>query len=533
LESWIDVLLKHRRAQQSNVFLIQTADPERFNEALSIKLPKKGEQQVVIYRPHVLLLSRFEDEGEKPIEVDLVGGIFNQLNTMLSENTTLLLIETILTSSGAETVRPWLQYWSHNNKLFAKQSTVLVFTASTSFFPEALRRLCVEIEPPISTSPERERVVRSVREEIVKGASAKGIDTPLADDEHFNTILPSIIQLSSGLTLHEISVASRLSFFEHRDFKPEVYSAMRTRILSSYGLSLEEPKRGFESVGGYSYIKTWLIQRIKNPILNPVQYQKYGIPAPKGLILYGYPGCGKTWIAKALAKELSLPFVYLRPSDFLRGIVGETEARAKQIISLIEALAPVVVFIDECDQLLMNRSQMVSTDSGVSARLTSSLLEWLGSEDRQAFIVGATNFVERVDPAFLRPGRVDKTALVLTPDRDARKEILHIHLNVIKKRPVENLNLDEIADKTVMWTGAELEQLVNEASWLAVEQGSPITTEIMLKAMKTIKPELSERKKRLQEYIKIYNSLENADPYFQQQISQTEDAVIASLFDNL
>jgi SpoVK/Ycf46/Vps4 family AAA+-type ATPase len=84
-----------------------------------------------------------------------------------------------------------------------------------------------------------------------------------------------------------------------------------------------------------------------------------------------------------------------------------------------------------------------------------------------------------------------------------------------------------------MWTGAELEQLVNEASWLAVEENSPITTEIMLKAMKTIKPELSERKKRLQEYIKIYNSLENADPYFQQQISQTEDAVIASLFDNL
>lgn len=226
----------------------------------------------------------------------------------------------------------------------------------------------------------------------------------------------------------------------------------------------------------------------------------------------------ETWIAKALAKELGLPFVYLRPSDFLRGIVGETEGRVKQVISIIEALAPVIVFIDECDQLLVSRASVMSTDSGVSSRMTSGLLEWLGGEERKAFVIGATNWVEKIDSAFLRPGRMDKTALILTPDLAARKGIMRVHLEVLKHRPVKDVDYDLLASKTEWWSGAELEALVNEASWIAVEKDVPITTDVLTASMQNISPDIGERKKKVQTYIGTYKTLENQDPYFLQQI---------------
>jgi SpoVK/Ycf46/Vps4 family AAA+-type ATPase len=286
-------------------------------------------------------------------------------------------------------------------------------------------------------------------------------------------------------------------------------------LLKEMGLEYIQPTRGFESVGGYDYLKQYISNRIIKVLRNPEVATKYGLGVPKGILLYGPPGTGKTWISKALAKEVGLPMIVIDPSTFLRGIVGETEARVKQVTQIIESLAPIIVFIDEFDQLTLSRQAVMSTDSGVSRRMTNMLLAWLGDENRKSFIVGATNFVSDVDPAFLRPGRLDEVIPVLLPDVKARAEILKVHTSIIRKVPVSNVDLNEIAKKTYMWSGAELEKLVVEASSLAMIENSEYVTESHFnEAMRSIEVNVSERERRLRLMIEELKKLENVNRSF-------------------
>jgi SpoVK/Ycf46/Vps4 family AAA+-type ATPase len=207
--------------------------------------------------------------------------------------------------------------------------------------------------------------------------------------------------------------------------------------------------------------------------------------------------------------------VVIDASTFLRGIVGETEMRIKQVTQLIESLAPVVVFIDEFDQLALSRQAVVSTDSGVSRRMANMLLSWLGSEERRSFVVGATNFVQDVDPAFLRPGRIDEIIPVFYPDFRARLEILNVHTSIVRKVPLKDVNLEEIAKRTYMWTGAELEKLVLEAAALAMTENSEhVTQEHFEQALRSIEVNINEREQRLKQMITELKKLEIVNQSF-------------------
>jgi SpoVK/Ycf46/Vps4 family AAA+-type ATPase len=189
--------------------------------------------------------------------------------------------------------------------------------------------------------------------------------------------------------------------------------------------------------------------------------------------------------------------------------------RVKQVTQLIESLAPVVVFIDEFDQLALSRQAIVSTDSGVSRRMTNMLLAWLGSEDRKSFVVGATNFVSDVDPAFLRPGRLDEVIPVFYPDYKARLEILKVHTSVIRKVPLKDVSLEEIAKRTYMWSGAELEKLIVEATSLAMTENSEhVTQEHFEQALRSIEVNVNEREQRLKQMINELRRLEIVNQAF-------------------
>ncbi len=221
-----------------------------------------------------------------------------------------------------------------------------------------------------------------------------------------------------------------------------------------------------------------------------------------------------TFFAKALAKEIGLPLLKIDPSTFLRGIVGETEARVKQITNLIESFAPVIVFIDEIDQIAMARGRVMSTDSGVSRRLTNMLLDWLGDRDRKSIVIGATNFISDLDPAFIRPGRIDEIIPILLPDKEARKEILRIHTTVLRHMPIKDVDFDDLAEKTYGWTGAEIEKLVVEAGFTALSEGTDVMHKHFLTALKTIEVNVEERERRLSEMLSEVNKLENINKAF-------------------
>jgi len=317
------------------------------------------------------------------------------------------------------------------------------------------------------------------------------------------------------LNLHDIQTAFIESLLMHQNISIPVFTDYKIGILKNYGMFYVEPTRGFESVGGYEYLKNYIRNRIINVIKNPEKAEALGLKIPKGLLLYGPPGCGKTFLAKALAKELNLPMITLSPADLLRGIVGETEERTRQLGQLIESLAPIVVFIDEFDQLAIARGATFMGDSGVSRRMQSTLLEWLGDEKRKAFIVGATNFVTELDPAFIRPGRIDEIVLMLYPDCQAREEILKVQTSIIKKVPTGNVDFNELAKKTFLFSGAELEKLVMEAASNAfIRNSGTVEQEDFINALNIFKINADERLRRVQQMISEIQKLESVNQAF-------------------
>jgi len=345
-----------------------------------------------------------------------------------------------------------------------------------------------------------------------------------------------IVNASGGLNLHEVSTAALESFKKHRNFVVQEFTNYKIKLLREAGLEYIEPRRGFESVGGYDYLKQYVLKRIITVLRKPEVAKHYGIPIPKGILLFGPHGTGKTRFAKAMAKEVGLPMIIIDPSVFLRGIVGETEMRVKRVTQLIESLAPCMVFIDEFDQLTLSRTSVMSTDSGVSRRMTNMLLSWLGDENRKAFVIGATNFLSDIDPAFLRPGRLDDALPVFYPDVNARLEILKVHTSVIRKMPIDNsVDLTRIAQMTEYFTGAELEKIVIEAAILAMDESSDnIKQDHFDKAIKSININPEEREKKLRAMIFELKKFENINQTLIEQAmrmvtSQPEETRVAGV----
>jgi SpoVK/Ycf46/Vps4 family AAA+-type ATPase len=224
-----------------------------------------------------------------------------------------------------------------------------------------------------------------------------------------------------------------------------------------------------------------------------------------------------------LAKEVALPLLQLDPSTFLRGIVGETEQRIKQIQQIVESLAPCILFIDEIDQLFMSRANIVSTDSGVSRRMISMLLTWFGDENRKSIIIGTTNYIEQIDEAFLRPGRIDALIPVLYPDYEARLQILQIHS---KNKPVDKNALPEIAKKTTFYTSAELAYIIEKSLKIAFVDKVKVDGKILNEVMKSIQVDIEERKRKLNEY---NNFLRNINVIDQEAFNNQVNALLKEI----
>jgi ATP-dependent 26S proteasome regulatory subunit len=512
VSSFFDEFLLKRQANATNVYIVETYDPKRIAQFLRLV---SGSDLFTTHRKIIDDLQTGElTDAETGVPVQLgqptlFGSAVtpSQLLALLRAQPVVLFVAYIYAERHAQYISDFLIAAAHDDAVYRNMSTVVVFAADASLFPYAVRRFAHTLSPPPSTPEEREEVLRSVAARIrERFVERYGREIQL-------TINADIISASSGLTLHDVETAALESFATAGDFKVEVFTQYKIKLLREAGLEFAQPSRGFESVGGYEYLKEYVARRVVRVLRNPELAARYGLGVPKGILLYGPPGTGKTWFAKALAKEVGLPMVIVDPSTFLRGIVGETEARVKQVTQIIESLAPVIVFIDEFDQLTLSRQAVTSTDSGVTRRMTNMLLSWLGDESRKSFVVGATNFISDVDPAFLRPGRLDEVIPVLYPDVRAREEILRVHTSVVRKVPLaDDVDLRAIAERTHLWTGAELEKLVLEAASLAMEEGSERVTQAHFEAaMRAAQVNVAERENTFKRMVNELMKLESVN----------------------
>lgn len=231
----------------------------------------------------------------------------------------------------------------------------------------------------------------------------------------------------------------------------------------------------FSSVAGNEEAKESLMDII-DFLKNPEKYEKYGARMPKGIILYGEPGTGKTLLAKAVAGEGNVPFYALSGSDFVQVYVGVGAARVRSLFKKAKSKGKAVIFIDEIDAIGKARSnnESSSTNSERDQTLNALLTEMSGfGEGEGIIVIAATNRLDMLDKALLRPGRFDRHIEVSLPDVKAREKILSLYLD---NKPHENIDIKDIARKTSYFSGAKLENLVNEAAILAAKDDSKYIT---------------------------------------------------------
>jgi transitional endoplasmic reticulum ATPase len=230
---------------------------------------------------------------------------------------------------------------------------------------------------------------------------------------------------------------------------------------------VEIPTVKWDDIGGMQGVKQELIEAVEWPLKNPKAFSRLGVKPPKGILLYGAPGTGKTMLAKAVASESKANFILVKGPELLSKWVGESEKAMRKIFEKARQTAPTIIFFDEVDALVPRRG--MSSDSNVTERLVNQMLTEMDGlmELHDVVIIAATNRPDMLDTAILRPGRFDRLILTPVPNAKEREEILKVHT---KNMPLQNVNLKEIAEKTEGYVGADLESVCREAAILSLRK---------------------------------------------------------------
>ena len=231
---------------------------------------------------------------------------------------------------------------------------------------------------------------------------------------------------------------------------------------------IEIPNIKWIDIGGMAEVKQELIEAVEWPLKYPDSFKRLGVNPPKGILLYGAPGTGKTMLAKAVANESQANFILVKGPELLSKWVGESEKAVRKIFEKARVASPSIIFFDEIDSLVPRRG--ISGDNNVSDKVVNQILtEMDGLQDlHDIVIIGATNRPDMLDTALLRPGRFDRIILVPVPDKGTRKEIFEIHT---KHMPLsKNVNLVELVEKTEGYVGADIEAVCREAAILALRE---------------------------------------------------------------
>jgi SpoVK/Ycf46/Vps4 family AAA+-type ATPase len=279
------------------------------------------------------------------------------------------------------------------------------------------------------------------------------------------------------------------AFVDHGSGQSEVENERDIDVLAPSGVKLSD-------VAGMKDVKDRLDVSLLGPIRNPELMRAYKVSARGGLLLYGPPGCGKTFLARAVSGEIDANFYPIGISDVLSRWLGDSERAMHEIFEVARRNAPCVLFFDEVDALGMRRANMRG-DSGHRTVVNALLAEMdpATSDNTGVYVLGATNAPWDVDPALRRPGRFDRVVFVGLPDNEARAEILRFHLH---ERPVAGIDLKSIAARTDGFTGADLAHICETATQLAMTDSArsgevrPISMSDINAAMEQIRPSAGE-----------------------------------------
>src|SRR6266516_341133 len=248
-------------------------------------------------------------------------------------------------------------------------------------------------------------------------------------------------------------------------------------------LEYVSPEENLAEVGGFKNLKAWLEKRKK--AFAP-EARQFGIDSPRGILLLGVQGCGKTMVARAVAREWGLPLLKMEPARLYDKYVGETEANLDKALRMAEQMAPCVLMIDELEKGL-SYNPGGDADAGLSKRVFGRLLAWLQDRKAPVFVVATSNDIGQLPPELTRKGRFDEIFFVDLPSAEERKEIFTVHLRKRKRDPKQS-DLDALAAASEGFSGAEIEQAVVAGLYTAFSRGVEVSSEIIVEELKATKP---------------------------------------------
>ncbi len=255
------------------------------------------------------------------------------------------------------------------------------------------------------------------------------------------------------MTTTEAENAGALSVVETGRLNAPVIAREKAQAVKKNGLlELVEAQESLDSIGGLDVLKEWLLKR--REAFTP-RAMEYGLPTPKGVLMLGIPGCGKSLTAKATASVFGVPLLRLDAGRIFAGLVGQSESNLRSVIQTAEAIAPCVLWLDELEKGLSGSKSSGSTDGGTSARVFGSLLSWMQEKKSPVFIVATANDVSQLPPELLRVGRWDQLFFIDLPTREEREVIWPLQIAKYGREP-ETFDLPQLARATEGFTGSEI-----------------------------------------------------------------------------
>lgn len=298
-----------------------------------------------------------------------------------------------------------------------------------------------------------------------------------------------LLKAALGLTRDEAEKVfrkSRVMAGKLTEGEVDIVLSEKKQLIRRNGiLDYIEEDETLDSVGGLEELKHWLRQR-SNAFTE--RAREYGLPQPKGMLILGVPGCGKSLIAKTTARLWGLPLLRLDMGRVYDGsMVGRSEANLRGALKTAESISPAVLFIDEIDKAFAGSAGSADSDGGTSSRIFGSFLTWMQEKTSPVFVIATANRVERLPSEFLRKGRFDEIFFVDLPNEEERKEIFKIHLGK-RRSDTERFDYDQLSKVCEGFSGAEIEQGLVSAMYEAFAQGREFTQLDIIAAIRATLP---------------------------------------------
>ncbi|MEM9164453.1 MAG: AAA family ATPase [Cyanobacteria bacterium P01_F01_bin.4] len=359
------------------------------------------------------------------------------------------------------------------SRLLKAQPKNIILLSPQLTIPDELSEVITILEFPLPT-------VADIRSDVETLLGTLGSRLP-------SRVLDELVRSCQGLSAERIRRVLARGIAAHGEFRDEdidlILEEKRQTIRQTQILDFYPANEKISDIGGLDNLKDWLLKRGG---AFSEQARQYGLPHPRGLLLVGIQGTGKSLTAKAIAHHWHLPLLRLDVGRLFGGLVGESESRTRQMIQLAEALAPCILWIDEIDKAFAGADGR--GDAGTASRVFGTFITWMSEKTSPVFVVATANNIRALPPEMLRRGRFDEIFFVGLPSQEERKAIFNVHLSRLRPSSLGQYDIERLAYETPDFSGAEIEQTIVEAMHIGFSQNRDFTTDDILEAASQLVP---------------------------------------------